>query len=100
MLVLITVFWGGFALLSGAGGDPGVSLWQNLPNAGPWVALALITLIAFKWPGIGGTLVLLAGLASVPFFNASASPVVLFGVSLPIIALGAMLLLSAYLLRE
>lgn len=99
VLVLITVFWGGFALLSGVGDEQDVSLWQNLPNAAPWVGLALVVIIAFKWPGRGGALVLLVGLASVPFFNAWASPVMLLGVSLPVILLGGMLLLSAYLAR-
>ncbi|WP_393928184.1 hypothetical protein [Yoonia sp. R2-816] len=96
-MVLITLFWGGFALLSGIDPDGGLPWWQNLTNAAPWVALAGVVWIAFKWPRIGGCLIILLGVASVIFFNAWTTPVVLFGIALPMLLAGGMLVLGGVL---
>ena len=100
-LVFITLLWGTFTLVSGVGPGQGngVTFWQNAPNALPWIGLGGLTLISFKSPAIGGVLVVLAGVASVFFFNAWSNPVVLFGVALPMVTCGLMLLLGASRLR-
>lgn len=94
LLVLITLFWGVFALLSGVGGDDGLPWWQNLTNAAPWVLLASIVWMTFFRPLIGGGLIIVLALASVVFFNAWIMPVVLFGISLPLLIAGLLLLLG------
>lgn len=95
LLVGLAIGWFGFALVSGVQQNgPGIgALVRNLPNALPWLALFVVVYIAFRWERVGGILIGLAGLASVVFFNAFASPVVLFGISVPLILLGGALIL-------
>ena len=93
-LLLISVFWFCFALLSGAGELGEGGLIQNIPNALPWLLLFVVVYIAWRWELIGGSFVLAAGIFTIFFFNAFASPVVLFGISLPLILLGGLFMLS------
>ncbi|MGJ5620424.1 DUF7670 domain-containing protein [Sulfitobacter sp. MF3-043] len=91
VLCVVTLFWFGFAIFSGA--DGGVeNLFSNLPNTLPWLGLLVVNFIAFRWDLLGGVFVLVVGIVSVFFFNAWSSPVVLFGVSLPVIIAGAALI--------
>ncbi|TQV86137.1 hypothetical protein FKG94_00850 [Exilibacterium tricleocarpae] len=95
-LAVVALSWFGFAVLSGAGNGLR-GLLANLPNTLPWLGLAIVVYVAFRWELVGGVLVLVTGLASVVFFNAWAAPIVLVGASLPVIAAGTVLLVCYYL---
>lgn len=82
-------------MLSGTSSEGG--MLRNLPNALPWLAVLICVAVAFRWPRLGGAMVLALGLYSVVFFHAWASPVVLFGVSLPLIVLAALVVIAAQL---
>ncbi|MCG8430746.1 MAG: hypothetical protein MJA29_06220 [Candidatus Omnitrophica bacterium] len=98
-LLLLSVFWFIFALLSGAerygGGIRGII--RNLPNTLPWLLPFILVYVVFKWEIIGGALILFTGIFSIWFFEAYRSPVVLFAVSIPLIILGSLLMLSWYI---
>lgn len=99
VLVFLTLFWFGFAIMSGA--EDGLSgILTNLPNALPWLGLFAIVYIAFCWELLGGALIFCAGVASIVFFNAGTAPVVLVGISLPLLAVGAVLIICHYLARS
>jgi hypothetical protein len=101
LLVLLALFWFGFALLSGveqSGRGIGAQV-RNVPNALPWLALFVVVYIAFRWELAGGILIVIAGAASILFFNALAVPVVLLTVSVPLILLGSALILCWVLSR-
>ncbi len=102
LLAALALFWFAFALLSGSDqyGQGIGAVLRNLPNALPWLALFAFVYIAFRWELVGGILVVLAGLASMVFFNAWTAPIVLFGVALPLIAAGAALIAFDYLDRS
>lgn len=97
VLLIMAIFWFGFALLSGAGDPYDAGLIQNIPNALPWLLLFILVYVAWKWELAGGILVTAAGICTIFFFNAFESPVVLFFISLPLIALGAMFFVSSRL---
>ncbi|MGC9315823.1 MAG: DUF7670 domain-containing protein [bacterium] len=59
-------FWMVFAILSGAE-DGG--LLSNLPNALPWLVLAVALAISWKRPAVGGVVFFLYGLFTTFFFN-------------------------------
>lgn len=98
LLVVITLVWFVFAVLSGAGqfGEGIGALVQNLPNALPWLALSGLVAVAFYWELIGGALLTLAGFGSIVFFHAWTAPIVLFSVALPLIAAGLALIVCWY----
>lgn len=98
LLILLALAWFGFALMSGAG-EGAAGLLGNLPNTLPWLLLLAIVLLALRWPMAGGGLVMLAGLGSIVFFHAWTEPVVLVAISLPLIALGAALVVLKALAR-
>ncbi len=98
ILAITGLFWFVFAALSGAGDGIG-GLWANLPNALPWLGLIALFFISLRWELLGGVLVLAFGLASVAVFSASAVPVVLAGLSLPVIASGVALIICHWLDR-
>ena len=60
-----------FALLSGSEDYGGgfIGILKNSPNALPWLILLLFTLIARRWPLIGGGLIVLLSIALFLFFN-------------------------------
>lgn len=91
-LALVTLFWLCFAATSGA--EPGLEgLVANLHNAWPWMGLLVLLFVAFRWEFVGGALVVAAGLWTVVFFNAWTQPLVLFIISVPIIAAGSAFML-------
>lgn len=98
LLVVTALVWFVFAVLSGAGqyGDGIDAVVRNLPNALPWLALLAMVAVAFRWELIGGALIALAGFGSLLFFHAWSAPIVLLGVSLPLIAAGTALIVCWY----
>ncbi len=98
VLAVLVLFWFSFAILSGASDGLG-GLLKNLPNALPWLGLLAIIYIAFRWELLGGVLVLCTGVASISFFHAWTAPVVLVGISLPLLLAGATLVVCHYLAR-
>lgn len=71
ILIIISLFWFVFALLSGSesygGGISGII--ANSPNALPWLLLFVLVFVAWKWEIIGGALIFLMGVASIFFFE-------------------------------
>ena len=102
LLLLVALFWLGFALLSGAerygGGFGGVI--RNSPNALPWALLLVLVWAACRWPLWGGAAIALFGLYTLPAFNAYRSPGLLLMLTLPLLALSALLLASWWLERR
>jgi hypothetical protein len=100
-LLLFTIFWMLFALLSGAeiigGGIRGVI--YNVPNALPWFILLIFVLLTFRWEFIGGMVIILMGFFTLFFFNASENHFILWMISIPIIIFGIIFLISWYLSR-
>lgn len=98
VLVIVALFWFIFAVLSGAGqyGEGIGAVVRNLPNALPWLALFGLVVAAFRWEFVGGALVALAGLGSIVFFKAWQVPIVLLGVSFPLVVGGMALILCSY----
>lgn len=98
-LLVISAFWFGFSLLSGAesfgGGVRG--LLRNSPNALPWFFLLILIYLHRHYPIITASLILVVGLTTFLFYDALSSPPVLIAISLPINFLGAALLISATL---
>lgn len=70
-LLILTLFWGTFALLSGANEYGGgiIGIIKNSPNALPWLVLLGINYIAWKWEIAGGAIILLTGIFLSFFFN-------------------------------
>lgn len=70
-LIITTVFWFFFALLSGAkeygGGMDG--LMQSLPHALPWLGFIVIIFIAWRWELIGGILLIAVSIFLAFHFN-------------------------------
>ena len=102
ILLVISLFWFVFALLSGAeeygGGIHGILM--NSPNAIPWLVLFVFVIIAWRWNLIGGILIGLIGVFTLFFFNAFREPFALFAISLPLIIMGGLLIWSWYLVQE
>ena len=95
VLLVISIFWFVFALLSGAadygGGVRGILM--NSPNALPWLLLLILVYIAFKWELVGGILIGLMGILTIFAFNTFRHLFVLFAISIPLIILGGFLIL-------
>ena len=94
---LLALIWGLFAVVSGA--QNGAGLIANLPNAAPFLVVMITVYIAFRWDVAGGALLVLFGAASVVFFNAWTSPIVLFGLCVPAIAAGLTLMFCHFIDR-
>ncbi|MFC1617220.1 hypothetical protein ACFL2K_03270 [Candidatus Margulisiibacteriota bacterium] len=96
VLIIIAVFWFVFALLSGSeelgGGVKGILL--NSPNSLPWLLLLLIIYVVWKWEFIGGILIILSGIFTIFFFQTYKSIITFSLISIPLIAIGIMLILS------
>lgn len=88
LLLVLAIGWLIFALLSGAENS---GVLKNIPNALPWAILLVFVCIAFRWQILGGILIILFGLFTVVFFSALEFLWILFLISLPLIALGAIL---------
>lgn len=99
MLVIVSSFWFVFSLLSGAQkhGQGIKAILMNSPNAMPWLLLAVLVLVAFKWEMAGGLLVAGIGVFTVFFFNAYKSAIVFFAIPVPLVIIGCFLIVSWYL---
>lgn len=95
LLLVMTIIWLVFALLSGAESS---GIFRNIPNALPWIVLLVFVLIAFRWQVAGGILIILFGIFTIIFFSAIEFIYILFIISLPIIILGFILTLAGSLL--
>jgi len=102
LMLIISGFWFGFALLSGAetfgGGLRGIL--RNSPNALPWFFLLVFTFLYWYYEIISAILIILIGLVTLFFFDAFQSLFVLLAISLPILILGSTLLSTALLTRN
>ena len=101
-LVILAMFWFVFALLSGSeqyGGGLN-RIIRNSPNALPWLLLFVLDYVEFRWELIGGILIILAGVLTVPFFNTLESLFLLLTVSLPLMVLGGFFTLSWYITNK
>ena len=99
ILLVVSIFWFVFALLSGSceyGGSP-KGIIMNSPNALPWLFLFLLVYISWKEELIGGSLILLMGLMTIMFFKTYQQLIVFLLVSLPLILLGGFLIICYYL---
>ncbi len=100
-LLVFTILWMLFALLSGAermgGGIRGII--YNVPNALPWFILLIFVLLAFRWEFIGGIVIILMGFFTLFFFNATENHFILWIISIPIIIFGIIFLISWHLSR-
>jgi len=99
LLLLVVVFWFGFALLSGAaeygGGWRGVL--YNSPNALPWLVLFGVVYVAWRWPLWGGALIALFGLNTLLMFDTYESIFTFLTITVPLTLLGITLMGSGYL---
>ena len=88
-----------FSLLSGTErlGGGTIKIIYNFPNALPWLILLIFIFIAFKWEIIGGLLILSMGVFTVFFFNTSDNLFVLWVISIPLILIGALLVIAWYI---
>ena len=102
ILLIVSVFWFVFALLSGSadygGGIKGVIM--NSPNALPWLLLFAFVYVAWKWELVGGALILIMGLCTILAFDTFESPIAFLVISLPLIVLGSFLITSWYLTKK
>ena len=72
----------------------------NSPNALPWLILLIFIFIAFKWEIIGGLLILSMGVFTVFFFSTSDNLFVLWVISIPLILMGALLVIVWYICKH
>ena len=97
-LLILSLLFFIFSLLSGAdklgGGIMGII--YNSPNALPWIILLIFVYIAFKWEILGGLLILSMGVFTIFFFDTSDNLFVLWIVSMPLILMGALLVIAWY----
>jgi len=80
-----------FSLMSGFENSGG---FKNLPNGLPWLVMLIIVLVAFRWEIIGAILLILFGIFTALFFSFG---IVFFIITLPILALGTILLFMSLL---
>jgi hypothetical protein len=98
-LILVCLFWFVFALLSGAeelGGGVGGVL-RNSPNALPWVVLALLIALAFRFERAGGAMIVLAGGLAALQFNAVQAWQTMALIPLPVVLCGVALFVTGTL---
>lgn len=98
IFLFVTLFWGVFALLSGAEayGNGFMAVLKNSPNALPWLGLLIINWIAWKYPKTGGILVLAVAVFLSFFFNmwSSRGVFLLALVFLPLVITGVLFLMQ------
>jgi hypothetical protein len=98
-LILVCLFWFVFALLSGAeelGGGLG-GILRNSPNALPWVVLALLIALAFRFERAGGAMIVLAGGLAALQFNAVQAWQAMVLIPLPVVLCGVALFVTGTL---
>lgn len=97
-LTALTLFWGVFALLSGAAEQGGglAGLLRNAPNALPWVAVLALVALARRRPLAGGLALAALGALSIPLLGTWRYLLTFALVSLPYIALGLALAAQAW----
>jgi hypothetical protein len=78
--------WFIFALLSGVEEAGGVL--RNRPNALPWVGLAFLVAVAFRYERLGGGLIVAAGLFTAVYFDTLAVWQMMVLIPLPLILFG------------
>ena len=102
VLLIISVFWFIFALLSGAEelGGGIIGIVRNSPNALPWLLLFVFVFVAWKWERIGGTIITAMGLLTIFLLDSYKEPFVFLLISLPLMILGSFLIISWYLTKE
>ena len=92
-LVIVSIFWFVFALLSGAerygGGLRG--LVRSSPNALPWLLLLGVVYITFRWELMGGLLITILGFLTTTYFNTLESLPLFLTLSLPLMVMGGCL---------
>ena len=104
LLLIITIFWGVFALLSGAseygGGITGII--KNSPNALPWLVLLIINYLAWKRELIGGIIVLSIALFFSFFFRiwTRGNVFVIVAIFVPLALSGVLFITNFLLLRK
>ena len=87
---MFCLIWFIFALLSGAEQAGGVL--RNSPNALPWVGLAILVAVAFRYERLGGGLIVAAGLFAAVYLDALAVWQVMVLIPLPLILFGGALI--------
>ncbi|MBN1779326.1 MAG: hypothetical protein JW816_03860 [Candidatus Buchananbacteria bacterium] len=96
ILLIVALFWFGFALLSGAedygGGLKGIIM--NSPNALPWLLLLVFVYVAWRWELVGGIIVAILGILTIFAFDAFEQLGVLLTITIPLIILGGLLIIS------
>lgn len=101
LLLLFSLFWFFFALVSGSeaygGGFRGILF--NSPNALPWLILFGIVYVAWRWGRIGGSLLLLFGVFTLFMFDTWKDPIGFLLISFPFLLLGGVLLWSEAILK-
>lgn len=102
VLVVVSLFWFVFALLSGAERYGG-GLWgiiRNSPNALPWLVLFVIVYIAFRWEMMGGIFIIGVGAFTILHFDTLESLPAFLTISLPLVITGGGLMLSSYITQK
>ena len=91
-----------FSLLSGVNRFEGsiMGIIYNSPNVLPWLVLLIFVYIAFKWEILGGLLICSMGIFTLYFFDVSEFRFTFWAVSIPLIFLGALLLIAGYLGKQ
>lgn len=58
-LVIVTIFWITFGLITGSQGEGGIrELVQNYANILPWIVILLLWFVAWRWEVPGGLLII------------------------------------------
>jgi len=87
------VFWGWFVLMVG-GGEILHGTYQGVPYVATWAAaLTGLTICVWRWPVLGGVLMLAAGLFAVVYFPSNGARLLL---ALPAGVIGVLAIAGAY----
>ena len=102
VLVMVSVFWFVFALLSGAERYGGglIGLIKNSPNALPWLLLFGVVYMAWRWEIIGGLMIMLMGAFTIVQFDTLEFLFTFLAISLPLMTAGGGLMLSGYMTQK
>lgn len=93
-LCVVTLFWLGFAVLSGAGPGGWPDFWRNSPNALPWLGAALLLGAGYRFPRpVGLAFIALAAITAI-VFESYANAFLFALLTLPFLVFGAALAAS------